>query len=286
MMELLNDILPIALRGSLLLLVLAVGLDATVQEAAYVLKRPNVLLRSTLAIAVIVPAFAALVVAALPLDRAVKIGIVLMAVSPLPPFMPGKDIRLGGRRRYVYGLLVAVSMLAVILVPATVTILSRMFGEAVSIGPGPVLRLMLVSLLIPLAVGMLIHRVVPQAAERAAPIVNKIATVLLLIAVLPVFFGVLPMMLHLIGTGTVVSIAVVVVASLVTGHLLGGPEPQDRAALAIACTTRHPGVALLIAQANFTEPAIKAVILLFVIVGVLVGLPYQVWYKRHKVALQ
>jgi BASS family bile acid:Na+ symporter len=67
---------------------------------------------------------------------------------------------------------------------------------------------------------------------------------------------------------------------------LGGPEPQDQAALAIACTTRHPGVALLVAHANFADPEIKAAILLFVIVGVLVGLPYQAWYKRHRLALQ
>jgi hypothetical protein len=45
-------------------------------------------------------------------------------------------------------------------------------------------------------------------------------------------------------------------------------------------------VALLVAHENFTEPEIKAAILLVVIVGVLVGLLYQAWYKRHRLAMQ
>jgi BASS family bile acid:Na+ symporter len=285
-MELLKEIVPLTLRGSLFLLVLAVGLDSSVRDATYVLRRPVVLLRSVLALAIIVPAFAALVVATLPLERVVKIGIMLMAVSPLPPFMPMKDISAGGRRRYVYGLLVAVSILAVVLVPATVAILARASGQAASIGPGPVLHLILFSIIIPFAAGMLIHQAAPKRAELAAPIVSKIAAILLLMSVLPIVLELSPAMLHLIGNGTVLAIALVAVGALFAGHLLGGPEPQDRAALAIACTTRHPGVALLVAHLNFPEPEIKAVILLFLIVGVLVALPYQVWFKRHRLSME
>jgi BASS family bile acid:Na+ symporter len=209
-----------------------------------------------------------------------------MAVSPLPPFMPAKDIRAGGRRRYVYGLLVAISVISVFLVPAMVAILANAFGQSASIGAGPVLRLVLISLIIPLALGMLIHHIAPSYAERAAPILGKLASVLLVLVVLPIFFALLPTMLRLIGSGALVSAALVVVGALLAGHLLGGPDPQDRTALALACTTRHPGVALLIGHTNFTEPEIKAAILLFVIVGLLVGLPYQVWQKRQRLALQ
>lgn len=284
-MELLKEIVPLALRGSLFLLVLAVGLDSSVQQATYVLRRPGVLLRSVLALAVVVPAFAALVVAALPLERVVKIGIMLMAVSPLPPFMPMKDISAGGRRRYVYGLLVAVSLLAVVLVPATVAILSDAFGQSASIGAEPVLHLLLVSIIIPFTAGMLIHNLAPERAEQAAPLVNKVAVAALLLSMLPILVEMFPAMLRLIGNGSVGTIALVVAGGLLAGHVLGGPDQQDRAALAIACTTRHPGVALLVASQNFREPEVKAAILLFLIVGVLVGLPYQVWVKRQRLAV-
>jgi BASS family bile acid:Na+ symporter len=284
-MELLKEILPLTLKGSVFLLVLAVGMDSSMQQATYVLRRPVILLRSVFALAVVVPAFAALVVAALPLERIVKIGIMLMAVSPLPPFMPMKDVGAGGRRRYVYGLLLAVSLLAVVLVPVTVAILSDTFDVAASIGPEPVLRMVLYSIIIPFAVGMLIHHLGPERAERVAPTVNKIAAVLLLLSMLPIVVELFPAMLRLVGNGSVGTITLVVVGGLLAGHLLGGPDQQDRGALAIACTTRHPGVALVVASQNFPEPEIKAVILLFLIVSVLVVLPYQVWFKRHRLAV-
>jgi BASS family bile acid:Na+ symporter len=280
-MEHLTQIVMLAVRASLMLMILAVGLDSTPREALYVLRRPNVLMRAVLAFAVVVPVFAALVVAALPLERAVKIGILLMAVSPLPPFMPAKERLMGARRRYVYGLLVAISLLAVALVPITVAILSRVFATEASISVGPVLRLVLVSLFLPLVVGMLIRHFAPAAAVRAVPIVNKAGIIMLMATVLPIAYKVLPQITHLIGNGTVAAMVVVILGALLAGHLLGGPEPADQAALAIGCTTRHPGVALLVAHANFTDPLLQAAILLFLVIGVLVGLPYAAWYKRH-----
>jgi BASS family bile acid:Na+ symporter len=284
-MELLKEYLPLALRGSLFLLVLAVGMDSSMQQATFVIRQPRILLRSVFALAVVVPAFAALVVAVLPLEGFVKIGIMLMAVSPLPPFMPMKDISAGGRRRYVYGLLVAVSLLAVVMVPITVAILAHVFGTAASIGAEPVLHLLLVSIIIPFTAGMLIHHLAPERSEHAAAIVNKTAAALLLLCMLPILVEMMPAVWRLIGDGSVLTVVLVAVGALLAGHVLGGPDQQDRGALAIACTTRHPGVALLVAHQNFPEPQIKAVILLFLIVGVLVCLPYQVWFKRHRLAV-
>jgi BASS family bile acid:Na+ symporter len=286
-MGLLNEIWLPALQGSLMLLVLAVGLDATMREAAYVLRQPKLLARAILAFAVAVPAFAALVVAAMPLERPVKIAILLMAVSPLPPLMPGKEVRLGGRRRYVYGLLVAISLLAVALVPVTVAILARVFGEDVSISPWAVLRVILASMIVPLALGMLVRHFAPEWAPRAAPIVTRLANIMLVVTVIPLLFKVLPTMWQLVGNGTLVAMVVVLIGALLAGHVTGlRSDPHDQQALAIACTMRHPGMALLIGHANFTEPEISAAILMFLFVGLLVGLPYQSWHKRHRLAPQ
>ncbi|MGF6272968.1 BASS family bile acid:Na+ symporter [Massilia sp. UYP11] len=286
-MEVLKEIWLPALQGSLMLLVLAVGLDATMREAAFVLRQARLLARSLLAFAVAVPAFAALVVAAMPLERPVKIAILLMAVSPLPPLMPGKEVKSGGRRRYVYGLLVAVSLLAVALVPITVAILARVFGEEVSISPWQVLRVILASVIAPLALGMVIRHFVPDGARRAAPFVTRLANVMLVVTLLPLLFRVLPTMWQLVGNGTLVAMIVVLIGALLAGHVIGRrSEPHDQQALAVACTMRHPGMALVIAHANFTEPEISAAILMFLIVGMLVGLPYQGWYKRHRLAPQ
>jgi BASS family bile acid:Na+ symporter len=280
-METLQQLIPLALRTSLLLIVFAIGLDATFHDAAYLLKRPKLLLRSLAAIAVIVPAFAALMIAAFPLTPVVKAGIVLMAVSPFPPIVPGKEIKMGGRESYVYGLLVAVSILAIVTVPLTVALLGAVFSKNVAISPGAVARLVLISVILPLAIGMAVRRIAPFLAKRMGPIISTFANITLIIGVLPLLIMVWPAILHLLGNGTILAIIAVVVVGFLAGHLLGGPDPRDRAVLAISSASRHPGIALLIAGVNFPEPGVKAAILLFLIVGLIVSIPYQIWCKRR-----
>ena len=44
------------------------------------------------------------------------------------------------------------------------------------------------------------------------------------------------------------------VIALVIGHLMGGPTEDDRTALAIACATRHIGIALVVFSYHLTAP--------------------------------
>lgn len=281
-MEALQELIPIALQISLFLIGLAIGLDASIDDADYVLKRPRLLLRSLAAIIVIVPAFAALLVAALPLPSVVEIGILLMAISPLPPIVPGTEMKLGGHKPYVYGLLVAIALLSILTVPITVAFLGAAFGVDASIGSGAVARLALISVILPLGVGLAIRRVRPSLSKRMGPIVRKSANIMLIVSILPVLIAAFPAIAHLIGNGSVIAIAAVAVVGLLAGHLLGGPDPSDRLTLGISSAMRHPGIAMLIAGANFSDPQVRAAILLFLIVGLLVSTVYQTWYKRRR----
>jgi BASS family bile acid:Na+ symporter len=78
-------------------------------------------------------------------------------------------------------------------------------------------------------------------------------------------------------------IAVFVLAGLAIGHLLGGPDPDQRTVLALSTATRHPGVALAIVGANFPgEKAALAAILLCLIWGTILSIPYVRW-RRHRI---
>ena len=67
-----------------------------------------------------------------------------------------KQITAGGRRQYVVGLLVAMAVLAILLVPLTVVILNHVFDRAALIGPAKVSKIMLMTVLAPLVVGAII----------------------------------------------------------------------------------------------------------------------------------
>jgi BASS family bile acid:Na+ symporter len=88
----------------------------------------------------------------------------------------------------------------------------------------------------------------------------------------------------LLGNGTALAMAAVAGAGLLAGHLLGGPGLEDRAALAIASATRHPGLALLIGKTAFPTQSLAPAVLLFLLVGLLAAIPYQIWIRKREAA--
>ena len=104
---------------------------------------------------------------------------------------------------------------------------------------------------------------------------------MLVLALLPILYKLAPAMLSLVGGGTLLAIAAFILIGIAAGHLLGGPEPANRTVLAIASSSRHPGVAVAILGANFdnAKPA-TAAILLYLLVNAVLTIPYQRWRKH------
>ncbi len=64
---------------------------------------------------------------------------------------------------------------------------------------------------------------------------------------------------------------------------MGGSDPNDRAALALTTSSRHPGVALVIASGNFPdEKQVAAAIVLCVLVNALLSTVYIKWYRGRQ----
>jgi BASS family bile acid:Na+ symporter len=280
-MEALKSLLPLIVTAGLAALVLAIGLDARKDDALFLIRQPRKLLKAVVAISIVVPIVALGVIHLLPLRPPAKFGLMIMAIAPLPPFLPGKAVKAsGGDRAYVYGLYVAFSVLTVAIVPATVALLSALHRTDVWISPLALGRSILVSVLLPLAAGMAIRARFPALAGRLAPLVGKLAMLFLLLIVAGILGVAFPAMLRATGDGTLLGIALIGAAAIAAGHLLGGPDLHERIALAASATTRHPGIALLIVKANDLDRRVIAVILLFVIVTILEFAVYQAVMRR------
>jgi BASS family bile acid:Na+ symporter len=279
-MDILRQILPLIFPVSLGLLVLALALDATLDQLFFLLRRPGLLLRAFLAISVAVPAAGVAAALLLPLHPAAKAGVVLMAVSPVPPLAPGKELKLGGRKEYVYGLYVAFALLAVAVVPLTIAILGAAFGKDISISVAEVARTVAVSVAPPLVLGVLVRGLAPRFAARVQPWLSRLSTVLLVIGMVPLLIKAWPAMAAAVGDGTILACVLTIGAALAGGHLLGGADRRDRQALAAAAATRHPGLAMMMAGANFQDRQVSAVILVFLLAGLVVVGVYQIVVRR------
>jgi BASS family bile acid:Na+ symporter len=228
------------------------------------------------------PLFAVAMSFAFNLTPPVKIALVLLAVSPVPPVLPWQQLKVGGKSDYVGSLLMIAAAVSILFVPLTIELLGKIFGHDIHIGPLAVAKVMGTTVLLPLAAGMFLRKLSPQLAEKASPAISRAALLLLLVAGSVLLVIVRPGILELIGNGTILAIAVFVLAGAAIGHWLGGPDAAERSSLALATASRHPGLALAIAAANFPNQRrnVAAVILLYFLVKAVVLMPYSSWCKR------
>jgi len=87
--------------------------------------------------------------------------------------------------------------------------------------------------------------------------------------------------LGVIGQGTLIVTVAVIAFGLLVGHLLGGPDPGNREALASATVSRHPAIALVLASGAFPEleSTVIGMVLLYLLASLLLPIAYKRWRK-------
>jgi len=266
-------------------MVFAVGLQATPRDATHLLRHPGLLARSILSMNVVMPLLAVWAAIVFDLHPAVKVALVSLAMSPVPPFLPGKALKAGGGASYTVGLLAMASLLSVIVVPASVWLLGKLFAVAFNMSPSVVARLVAASVLVPLAAGIAVHRYMPAAATRIVKPLRLVGTVVLIGGIVPLCIGTWPDIKTLLGNGTLLAIIALTFVGLAIGHILGGPADEDRTVLALATASRHPAVAIAIASTISAEgKLVVAAVLLDLVVSTVVSAPYTAQSKRHALA--
>lgn len=282
-------LIKLALGTSVLLLVFSLGMRATVRDATSFFddsfRPPYNLFRASFAMNVVVPAIAATTAALLNIPLPVKVALISMSASPVPPILPGKQLRFGGRTSYVFGLLVSVSATAIVLAPITIAIMSRIFQREVHVSALEIASIVGKTVFLPLALGLLFHRFSPGLSEKVGPVISRVANALLVVCLLPVLYSALPGIWALIGNGTGLVIAGVVAAAVVAGHWIGGPDESDRTALGIVSAMRHPGIGMAIATTNFPDnKLVPAAILFYVLIAAIVTTIYgKIRSRKHSV---
>jgi bile acid:Na+ symporter, BASS family len=275
-----GTVLAFLLQGAMIASVLALGLNANASDILYVWHRPGLLLRSFIAMYIVMPLVAVLLVLLMNLPPGRNLGLVLVAISAGAPLLPKTMLKLGCNPPYVYSLLVSTSLAAVLTIPASLAVLSPILPEHARESALSVAVVVARTFLVPLAVGMLVRRLAPHTVDRIREPVLLVAglvlvTVLLSLLVLN-FSAVLEVGLPSLG-----AIAILTFAGLAVGHLLGGPEPGNRTCLALASSSRHLGLAAVIALTTFHAARPLAIVLVFMVVSIVATILYSHWRKKQ-----
>ncbi|HKX99287.1 MAG TPA: hypothetical protein VJL86_06190 [Steroidobacteraceae bacterium] len=274
-------IIGLAINLSMALMVFSVAMRAGLARTRITFGSPGLLARSLLSMYVVMPAIAVLVALTFDLSQSLKVALLLLALSPVPPVLPGKQMKVGGSAEFVLGLLVVAAAAAIVVVPAGVAIIGRLFGRELDVPYGVVIPVVATSVLLPVAAGLIVGRLAPGFAGKAANPLSVFALVLLLLALLPLLYAGRHALAAQLGHYNVLAIVLFTLTGLAVGHLLGGPAQDDRSALALATATRHPGVALAVLGTIAPDDKAPAVIvLLYLLVGMVAAAPYVAWRRR------
>ena len=132
---------------------------------------------------------------------------------------------------------------------------------------------------LPLGLGPLTRSARPAGAARLEPRLARLATALLLLLAVLAVIDIWQVVVNA-GPRIALAIATVTALALAVGHLLGGPDPATRTAVAISSAIRNPGLALVVATLNAAPPEVIATVLAYLIVSASTLIPYVVWRRR------
>lgn len=269
--------LQIAIAGT----VLTYGLQATRDDLLYIVQRPGLLLRSLVAMLVVMPLIVVACVYFLDLPQPTAVVLTALAISPVPPLLPRKHKKAGGVAPYGLGMLVVLALMSIVTVPLSLVLFDWLFAQPLAVGLTAIIKIVVTMIVAPLVAGMLIAHFAPRAATLLFAPVRRIAMLLLIVGTLVLLAGTWRAIWSATAQSTLLAIAGFVLAGLIVGHWLGGPEPEHASVLALSTASRHPAIALAISTANYPGEPFAPTLALYLILCTLLAIPYVKWQRRR-----
>jgi len=259
----------------------SLGLGLTLRQIAATASRFNLMGRALLVNIVLIPLLAFILVRVLPTNPQLAIGVLLMAMAPGAAFGP-KLTQMA--RAYVplsVGVVAIVAVLIVVTLPATAAL--TLPSETVVDSAALVQSMVLVEIL-PLALGLAIHAWAESFGRAIRPWLTTLSTVLfvlVILATIAVSWPSLPSLLHVPSS---IAALGTMVGSIGLGYWLGGPGIGTRRALAITSLSRYAGIALFVADSSFPDPHVRAMIVAYGLIEVILGaILVVIWGRQHRV---
>ena len=212
-----------------------------------------------------------------PPSPSMEVALLVLAVSAGGLMLPRKLMGFGDGS-YVFSLVVLSSLLAIVTVPAWLAMLGPLFGGTTELLPTQVARVIWQVFLLPLVVGMLVRWLIPGVSSRLSERLLKVGGIVLALCILVLLATNGGLVLEA-GWPALLTLAALTLVAMTVGHLLGGPDPDNRTVLAISCATRHAGLVVLVA-ASVPGPRTAALVGAYFVASAAVTIPYLRWRRR------
>jgi predicted Na+-dependent transporter len=248
---------------------LAMSLSLGLQQMTQPLKNTRLVILALLANFLLVPLLAYVITKVIPLDQSLQIGVILMGTAAGAPFIPKLVQGAKGNVAYAVGLMFLIMVVTIFYLPFILPLLL----PGVEVNPWNIAKSLIMTMLIPLLIGMLIKSHSPDVADHWAPVMQKVSSLSILI-LLVVGLGLnISNILSFIGTLGIGAMVLLIVGALLIGMLFGGSDPGVRSAMGLSTANRNGAAALLVATQNFSGTNTLPFVLVGVVLMLLILLP-------------
>jgi len=265
--EILEGVSSIATLVFVVACMAAAGLSLEVKDITTQLRRGRLILAAVVVNFVLAPAIAFGLTQLIPLERPHTIGLFLLGGAAGAPFLPKLAELSRGDLAFSVSLMLLLMTGSVLFMPL---VLPQLI-PGLSAEPWPILRPLLLTMMLPLGLGILVRNRSERTAAWLRPLSGWISNLSMVLAVLLLLGLNLPAILGTFGTGAVFVGTAFVSLSLAAGCVLGGPDPRVRSTLALGTAQRNIAAAMLLALQNFPdEPGVMAMLLVTTFAGLAV----------------
>jgi len=266
MSEIITVIAKVSALTFILTSMLAMGLSLTIKQIMDPLRNTKVVLLALLANFVLVPALAYLLTVVIPLDDDLATGLIIVGCAAGAPFLPKLVQVAKGNAAFSVGLMTLLMVVTVIYLPIVLPLLL----PGASVSPWDIAKSLIVSMLLPLGIGLFVKARYEETADHLQPImshVSSVAIVLMLVTILALEFSTI---IGTIGTGGILVALIFLVGALVIGLLLGGKDASMRSVMGLGTGQRNLAAAMLVAGQNFSsKPNVLVMVMLVAIFGLI-----------------
>lgn len=276
MNEFLTDALNLVILVFLVSTMLASGLSLTIGQIFGPFRNVRIAISVVVASYIIVPLLAVVISRLIGIEQPLRYGLVLIAMTAGAEAGPKITTLANANVGLSVGILVISLCITVFYIPLMLGLLL----PEVHIDYGHLLMKLLLTVAIPIILGLLLKARFEKVADGIAKYMHKISSLFMLLMAALIILINYKQMLGLFGTGAISAALIFIVAGFSTGYLLGWPERSTRLAMGYMHGTRNASIALMIASQVFRDqPKVTLMITLVVILMMLTLLPSAYLFK-------
>ena len=206
-------------------------------------------------------------------------ALLLVATAPGSPVLLRLNEFARGNQARAVGLLVLLTSLTVVYQPLVLPMLL----PGLSVSPMPIARTLVLTVLLPLVLGLLLKARWPALAGRLRLTLTRLGTISAAVScfiLLPLVYRDALTDVALNGGGLLVLLLYLPLA-VGAGWGLGGPDADQGRLLALCCGLGSMGAAFVIAAHNFNNPHVIAMLLLMLWASLALLIPLALVFRRQ-----